>query len=80
MVRRLRAVYSGRQLVPQEPCDIPEGAVVDLIVEDATVVPARVVDEQERRSVLRALVERMRNDPFSANAPRWTRDQLHERR
>jgi hypothetical protein len=79
MVRRLKAIYSGKALIPQEPCDLPEGAVVELIVEGSLSLPPPVTDPDERGRILSGLVERMRRNGLPAGAPRFTREQLHER-
>ena len=39
-----------------------------------------VTDAAERSRLLAALLERMRANPIPANAPRFTREELHERR
>ena len=80
MVRRLKARYSGNALIPQEPCDIPEGAVVDLIVQGASALPPETSDPAERTAILRRLVERMQHNRLPSGAPRLTRDDYHERR
>jgi len=79
MERRLRAIYRGKLLIPQEPCDFPEGAVLDLVVAGSPVVPPDVGDPAERARILARLTDRMRRNRLPANAPRLTREQLHER-
>ena len=79
MVRRLKAIYSGNALIPREACDLPEGAIVDLVVEGLALEPPVIADPQERSRTLKAVVERMRRNPLPADAPRLTRDQMHER-
>jgi hypothetical protein len=74
MIQRLKAVYRDGVFVPEEPFDLPNETHVDLTIADLPPSPA------ERVAGLRALVERMQSNPVPANAPRFTRDQLHERR
>jgi hypothetical protein len=38
-----------------------------------------ITDPEERAKRMKALVERMQRNPIPANAPRFTRDELHER-
>lgn len=38
-----------------------------------------VIERREREEILLRLVERMKAHPLPANAPRFTRDELHER-
>ncbi len=80
MTYRMRAVYRGGAFVPTTPCNLPEEAEVDLVVEGPVVLPPRITDPEERAGVLRRLVQRMRENPIPATAPRFTRDELHERR
>lgn len=79
MVRKLRAVYSGKTLIPQEPCDLPEGAIVELILHGAPILPPEIHDPAERAKTLQAVVARMKSNRLPAASPRLTREQLHER-
>ena len=80
MMQSLKAIYRNGAFVPQTPCDLPEGAEVELTVRASKIIPPRVADPEERKRILHDLVQRMMNNPFPADAPRWTRDELHERR
>jgi hypothetical protein len=67
--------------MPDSPCDLPEGTRVILAIQDgARVTPPVEKSEEERRRRMRALAEHMRVTPFSADAPHFTRDEMHERR
>ena len=77
MSLKVKAIYRNVTFVPQAPCDLVEGAEVDLLV----AAPAPQVKEPGSKiSRLKALVERMQRNPFPAEAPRWTRQERHERR
>lgn len=80
MSQRLRAIYQGGAFIPQSPCDLPENSEVELIIEAPRVIPPSVTDPEERKRILARMVERMRANPIPANAPRFTREELHERR
>jgi predicted DNA-binding antitoxin AbrB/MazE fold protein len=81
MSQTLKAVYREGAFIPQTPCDLPEGAEVEITVCAPGVIPPRVADPEERKRVLREVVENMRANPLPADAPRrFTRDELHERR
>jgi hypothetical protein len=80
MAQVVKAIFSGNAFIPQEPCNVPEGALVDLIVQDPSILPPRVKDPQERARILKRLVERIKNNPIPAKAPRFSREELHERR
>lgn len=74
---KVRAVYRDGTLVPEAPCDFPEGAKVDLLVRTSE---NETKDPGERARRMRTLTERMQQNPIPADAPRWTREELHERR
>ena len=80
MSQRVRAIYQQGAFIPQEPCDLPEGSQVELIIENPHIIPPVVTDPEERKRILERMVERMRANPIPANAPRFTREELHERR
>ena len=80
MARSVRAVYHGGAFVPQEPCDVPEDAYVELVIQGPFMSPPQVTSPEERRIILNRLVARMHQNPIPPAAPRWTRDELHDRR
>lgn len=80
MSQRVRAIFQEGVFVPQEPCDLPEGSEVRLTVDDPYSIPPEIKDPAERASQLKDLVRRMKENPIPPNAPRFTRDELHERR
>jgi hypothetical protein len=45
-----------------------------------TVKPEQFIEEEERVSELLAIAASMKANAFSGNPPRFTRDELHERR
>jgi len=59
---------------------LPEGVEVELFVQSSQVIPPQITDIGARQNFLKQLVERMQQNPISSNAPRFTRDMLHERR
>ena len=77
---RIRAVFREGKFVPEEPCALPEAAEVQLTVERPNIIPPAVTDPQERQRILQEVVQRMMANPIPANAPKFTRDELHERR
>jgi len=80
MSQRVRAVFQDGVFIPKQPCDLPDGSEVDLTVDDPYTIPPEVTDPVERAALLKELVRSMRENPIPANAPRFTRDELHERR
>jgi predicted DNA-binding antitoxin AbrB/MazE fold protein len=81
MSQTFKAIYRDGAFVPQTPCDLPEGAEVELTISGPRVLPPQVTDPAERKRILEELVERMRANPIPADAPRrFTREELHERR
>jgi predicted DNA-binding antitoxin AbrB/MazE fold protein len=80
MSQRVRAIFHDGVFVPKQPCDLPEGSEVELTVNDPYTIPPEITDPAERAALLEELVKSMRENPIPANAPRFTRDELHERR
>lgn len=80
MSQRVRAIYQKGAFIPQEPCNLPENSEVELLIEKPHIIPPVVTDPEERKRILSELVENMRNNPIPADAPRFTREELHERR
>ena len=76
----VKAVYHKGVFIPREPCDIPEGMEVELIIHSPALLPAEVKDIEEKNSILKIVVERMQQNPIPVRAPRLTREALHERR
>jgi len=79
MIRRMQAVYRGGVFLPAVRCDLPENSAVELVVQEAARQPPQVTAVEERRRILKRVTERMRANPLPADAPRFSRDQLHER-
>ena len=76
----LRAVFRNGAFVPVVPCHLPEETEVEIVVQDQRrVIPPRVTDPDERAKIRREVVASMRSNPIPENAPRFTRDELHER-
>jgi predicted DNA-binding antitoxin AbrB/MazE fold protein len=75
----LKAVYRNGVFVPETACQLPENSEVELIVQGPVIIPPSVTDPQERARIRKRVVERMRQNPIPADAPRFTREQLHER-
>lgn len=86
---RLRAIYRNGAFVPVlagEKLDVPENAEVRLTVEvsqpdrDYYVLPPTATSGEDRTRALRELFASWDAHPVRADAPRLTRDELHERR
>jgi predicted DNA-binding antitoxin AbrB/MazE fold protein len=80
MSYKLKAVYQEGVFVPKERCEIPEGSEVELIIQGPILLPPEAKEAKERQQILRMLTERMQQKLFPVNAPRLTRETLHERR
>jgi predicted DNA-binding antitoxin AbrB/MazE fold protein len=76
----INATFRNGVFVPSEPCDLPEETKVQVQVTGSLIHPPTVTDSEERRRLLGELVERMKKNPIGEGAPRFTRDELHERR
>jgi predicted DNA-binding antitoxin AbrB/MazE fold protein len=80
MSQTLKAIYRAGAFIPQTPCDLPEGAEVELTVHEPHTIPPKVTDPEERRRLMDELIQNMLDNPIPENAPRLTREELHERR
>ena len=80
MTHKMKAVYRHGVLEPQEAIQLPEGLEVELTIDAPRVEAPLVADPAERARILREAVEGMRSNPFPTGTPRWSRDELHERR
>jgi predicted DNA-binding antitoxin AbrB/MazE fold protein len=81
MSQTLKAIYRDGAFIPQAPCDLPEGAEVELTINEPRVIPSKITDPEERKRIMEEMVARMRANPIPADAPlRFTREELHERR
>lgn len=81
MQTTLRAIYRDGVFVPilnGEKLDLPETAEVEITV--VIVEAAEASNAQRAASELREIAESMRANFFDGNPPRFTREELHERR
>jgi predicted DNA-binding antitoxin AbrB/MazE fold protein len=77
----LRAIYRNGTFVPVVPCNLPENTPVEVHVKGAPrIQPPLEPDPIKRRKIMRELIERMQTNPIPVDAPRFTREELHERR
>ena len=77
---RLKAIYRDGAFVPLangEKLNVPENTEVELTVHNPYVVPATA---EERERALRELFASWDAHPLRPDAPRLTRDEMHERR
>ncbi len=80
MAQTLRAVHEDGKFIPVDKPNLAEGADVRLTIESSSVHPPLVSDREERKRGIAALVERMPSEPMSADRPRRTREEMHDRR
>ncbi len=76
----VKAVFRNGVFVPITTCDIPENTEVQVVVQGSTIIPPIVTDPAERARIRHEVLELMKQNPIPADAPRFTREQLHERR
>jgi predicted DNA-binding antitoxin AbrB/MazE fold protein len=83
MSLRIKAIYKDGAFVPLtngEKLNVRENAEVELTISNPYVVPPTANTEEERERALQELLESWRQHPLHGDAPRLTRDELHERR
>ena len=76
----LKAVYRNGAFLLQTPCNLPEGAEVELFIQSTQVVSPPISNSEIKQRFLKSLIERMQQNPIPLNASRFTREMLHERR
>ena len=77
---KLNAVYRKGSFIPDTACDLPEGSRVELIIRSPRVIPAEITDPEEQERHMKEVVARMQQNLVPLNAPRFTREEMHERR
>lgn len=80
MPQALKAIYRNGTFVLQTTFELPEGTEVELLIQSPQVVSPPISDLETKQQFLKSLVERMQQNPIPLNAPRFTRERLHERR
>jgi hypothetical protein len=80
MLDHVRAVFRDGAFYPVTPYAAPENLEVNLTIRPAGLEPPLIKDPEERKRILKALTERMKQRTLAPDAPRFTRDELHERR
>ena len=75
----IRAVYREGHFVPLQPFNLPEGSQVEISLGGPQILTPKITDPVERSRILKGVVERMKANPIPTNAPRLTRDDLHDR-
>ena len=80
MIQKVTAIFRNGAFVPDEECGLPENARVQLTIESESLIPPAVADEEERKAIRQRMAERRRKNPIPEQSPRFTRDELHERR
>ena len=80
MQETYRAVFRDGAFVPIVPCDLPNETPVEVVVQPSSgIMPPLESDPAKRVEIMKKLVERMSNSPLPDDAPKLTREQLHER-
>lgn len=80
MSQALKAIYRNGTFILQTAFELPEGTEVELLIQSPQVVAPPIVDIETKQQFLKSLIERMQQNLIPMNAPRFTRDMLHERR
>src|SRR5436305_12676883 len=83
MSLRLKAIYRDGAFVPVangEKLNVPENTEVEITVHNPYVLPPTAASEEERERALRELFASWDAHPVRPDAPRLTRDEMHERR
>ena len=76
----LKAVYHNGTFILETACNLPEGSEVELLIQSSSIVSPLISDVESKQRFLKSLISRMQQNPIPLNAPRFTREMLHERR
>lgn len=80
MSQALKAIYQKGAFILQTDFELPEGTEVELLIQSPQVTSPLISDAGAKQRFLGSLVERMQQNLIPLNAPRFTREMLHERR
>ena len=83
MSLRLKAIYKDGAFVPisnGDKLNVSENAEVEITVHDPSGLSPTATSDEERERALRELFASWDAHPLRADAPRLTRDEMHERR
>ena len=80
MLEEFDAVYRDGVFVPETPCDLADNTKVRLILGNSRIQPPTIADPAERQRILEETLARMKANPIPSGAPKFTREQLNERR
>jgi hypothetical protein len=83
MSTRLRVIYTGGAFVPVVPgekLNVPENTEMDITIHNPYLLPPEIADPEERAAVQRDVAQSMKANSFAGDPPRFTREELHERR
>lgn len=82
MLDEIHAVFRDGAFHPTQPCALPDEteAVVFVQGKGSHVAPPGESDPDERRRIMQRLTDRMKQRTLTADAPRLTREEMHERR
>ncbi len=79
MTQSLKAIYRNGTFVLQTPIDLAEETEVELVVQASQLIAPPITDIATKQKRLKALVARIQQNPIPLDAPRFTRETLHER-
>lgn len=77
----VRVTYRSGTFVPTDDCTVVvEGSKGIVVLDSGILQPPAVADPEQRRRILQEVVQEIRQNPLPSCSPRFTRDELHERR
>lgn len=81
MLEEIDAVYRDGVFVPDTPCQLADNTKVRVIIGSSSRVrPPLVSDPIERQRILEETLARMQANQIPPNAPKFSREELNERR
>lgn len=84
MSTRLRVTYTDGKFIPVPdslPLGLRENEEVEITIEQSSdLIPLTIADPKERARVQKEIAQEMMRNSFTGDPPRFTREELHERR
>ncbi|MFQ5732475.1 MAG: antitoxin family protein [Planctomycetaceae bacterium] len=62
MNQKVTATYQNGAFIPDEDCELPENARVQLTIDTEILVPPSVTDQEGRQAILKRMAERRRTN------------------
>lgn len=77
---RIPAIYHDGVFIPEIAVAIANESAVEVLIEDSCLIGSVSLTDADRAKLRKAAVETMKQRRLTPDAPRFSRDELHDRR